>query len=183
MLGIGRKARKVFCQNAETFVYQQVVCIITTLFWKVDSLWWFHPRLWRPCRQPAVLTSCSVALSVVTVSEELAGSRKGSYWKCTWHLTLRRQISKQTSFVPLLVHFVGRRHTTMRRLVLPSLRASYGPHFSSDFERSRVHTTFDSCTMSYFFIYNSAKFVTYRRKQFRSIWKTISEKCLDIRCR
>jgi len=100
-------------------------------------------------------------------------------------MSLRRQKSKQTSFAILLVvHFVGRRHTTMRRPVLSLLRASHGPHFSSDFERSRVHTTFDSCMKSYFFIYSSAKFVTYRRKHSsKSIWKIISEKCLDIRCR
>jgi hypothetical protein len=123
------ESMKSVCQNAKTCIYKRMVCIITTLFWKIDSLWRSNPRLWRPCQQPAVLTFCSVVLSVVTASEKLTGRRKGSYWKRTWLLSLRRQKSKQTSFVLLLAHFVGQRHTTTRRLVLPSLRASHGPHF------------------------------------------------------
>lgn len=163
MLRFGRKAWKVFCQNAETFVCQRVVRIITTLLWKVDSLWWSHPRLWRPRQQPAVLTVCSVALSAVTVLEKWTGRRKVSCWKCTWLLSLRRQKSEQTSFVLLSAHFVGQRYTTMWRLCCPHCELSMVRTFRVT-ERSRVHTSFDSCMMSYFFICSSAKFVTYRVK-------------------
>lgn len=144
------ESMKSVCQNAETCMYKRVVCIITTLFWKVDNLWCFRPRLWRPCQQPAVLSFCSVALSVVTASEKVTGWRKGSYWTCTWLLSLRRQKSKQTSFVLLLAHFVGQRYTTTWRLFLPSLRASHGPHFRVTL-RVRVCTkrlTFVWCRIS-----------------------------------
>jgi hypothetical protein len=130
---------------------QTLACTITTLFYNVDVLWYFHPVLCRRHRATCCPdTVHSVALSVVTAFDRLTECSKGFYWIWNWPLALRRHKSKETSFVLLLAHSVGQRHTTTLCLVLPSLRDCHGPLSPNDFDSSRVQIVLDSGVMSYY---------------------------------